>query len=192
MRRGACLLAMITASLVCAPARSTAIALSDQCPASFEKRDGHCRLHSAYEQYASLRDAGVGGLKTGLPAFRDGFAPREIDLGRYLFFDPALSANGKVDRKRLNLLRPAVHTVVEPRDELERRLCAIWRTVLKDPEIGIQDDFFDSGGDSLLAMNLVLRVESAFKIKVTLDQVLDHFTVEEFARILRARASLRC
>ena len=96
MRRGACLLAVVAAFLVCAPVRSSAIALSDQCPASFEKRDGRCRLHTAYEQYGSLRDAGVGGLKTGLPAYRDGFTPREIDLGRYLFFDPVLSANGKV------------------------------------------------------------------------------------------------
>ena len=83
-------------SLVSAPVLATTIALSDQCPASFEEREGHCRLRTAYAHYASLRNAGVGGLKTGLPAFRDGFTPREIDLGRYLFFDPALSANGKV------------------------------------------------------------------------------------------------
>jgi cytochrome c peroxidase len=46
--------------------------------------------------YDSLEDAGVGGLKTGLPAYRDGFSPREIDLGRYLFFDPALSGDGSL------------------------------------------------------------------------------------------------
>lgn len=82
--------------LCCATVSATTIVLSDQCPASFEQKEGHCRLRTAYAQYFSLRDAGVGGLKTGLPAFRDGFTPREIDLGRYLFFDPALSANGKV------------------------------------------------------------------------------------------------
>ena len=115
-----------------------------------------------------------------------------------LFFvdDLPLSANGKVDRKRLQSLRQTIPTapvasVVKaespPRDDLEQRLCAIWQTVLRNPEIGIRDDFFECGGDSLLAMNLVLRVESAFRIKVTLDQVLDHFTVEAFARILRAQ-----
>ncbi|MCP5128177.1 MAG: c-type cytochrome [Pseudomonadales bacterium] len=46
--------------------------------------------------YPSLENAGVGGLKTGLPAYRDGFSPQQIDLGRYLFFDPALSADGTV------------------------------------------------------------------------------------------------
>lgn len=89
-------LLLVAFSLVSAPIWVTTIALSDQCPASFEEREGHCRLRTAYAQYASLRNAGVGGLKTGLPAFRDGFTPREIDLGRYLFFDPALSANGKI------------------------------------------------------------------------------------------------
>ncbi len=78
------------------PAQSpSSIQLSSQCPASFENRDGHCKLVSNYTQYASLENAGVGGLKTGLPAIRDGFSAKEIDLGRYLFFDPILSGNGK-------------------------------------------------------------------------------------------------
>jgi cytochrome c peroxidase len=38
----------------------------------------------------------VGGLKTGLPPLREGFSPQQIDLGRYLFFDPLLSADGSV------------------------------------------------------------------------------------------------
>ena len=75
---------------------ATRIALSKQCPASFVERAGVCRLVTPYQQYASLQQAGVGGLKAGLPAFRDGFTAQQIDLGRYLFFDPALSANGTV------------------------------------------------------------------------------------------------
>ena len=70
--------------------------LADTCPASFENQDGGCVLRNRYREYRSLRDAGVGGLKTGLPALREGFTPQQIDLGRYLFFDPALSADGSV------------------------------------------------------------------------------------------------
>ncbi len=69
------------------------IELSSFCPPSFAKVGNACRLQSQYLQYASLQSAGVGGLKTGLPKFRDGFSPQQIDLGRYLFFDPALSAD---------------------------------------------------------------------------------------------------
>lgn len=82
--------------LVWAPAQASTWRLSDQCPASFDKRESRCWLRSTYQQYASLTGAGVGGLKTGLPPFRDGFTPQQIDLGRYLFFDPVLSADGKL------------------------------------------------------------------------------------------------
>lgn len=71
--------------------------LSETCPASFVLNDeGGCELRNRYRSYRSLRDAGVGGLKTGLPPLREGFTPQQIDLGRYLFFDPILSADGTV------------------------------------------------------------------------------------------------
>lgn len=57
---------------------------------------GACRLNSPYTRYPSLYDKGVGGLKTGLPPWRDGFTPQQIDLGRLLFFDPLLSVNQTV------------------------------------------------------------------------------------------------
>ncbi|HEY7776159.1 MAG TPA: cytochrome c peroxidase, partial [Kineobactrum sp.] len=70
-----------------------AINLNGQCPPGFEHSAGQCHLRSLYQRYASLQGAGVGGLKTGLPQYRDGFSPEQIDLGRYLFFDPLLSAD---------------------------------------------------------------------------------------------------
>ncbi|MEP1471183.1 MAG: cytochrome c peroxidase [Halieaceae bacterium] len=70
------------------------ISLSGDCPPGFELTTGQCELRSLYQMYPSLEDAGVGGLKTGLPATRDGFSPQQTDLGRYLFFDPVLSGDG--------------------------------------------------------------------------------------------------
>ena len=71
--------------------------LAAECPPGFERSvDNRCQLRTLYQQYQSLRDKGVGGLKTALPAARDGFSPQQIDLGRYLFFDPLLSADGSV------------------------------------------------------------------------------------------------
>ena len=46
--------------------------------------------------YTSNQNRGVGGTHTALPPHRDGFSPQQIDLGRYLFFDPILSRNGTV------------------------------------------------------------------------------------------------
>ena len=69
------------------------IELSSACPPSFELVGTQCKLVNLYQQYDSLHDKGVGGTKTALPAARDGFSPQQIDLGRFLFFDPLLSAN---------------------------------------------------------------------------------------------------
>jgi cytochrome c peroxidase len=71
--------------------------LRDYCPPGFELvRGNRCELHTLYDNYESLRAAGVGGLKTALPPPRDGFSPQQIDLGRYLFFDPLLSGDNSV------------------------------------------------------------------------------------------------
>jgi cytochrome c peroxidase len=92
------LLQGLLALLCCAPVFAAAdIALRDFCPPGFELTDGNrCELRTLYQNYGSLRYAGVGGPKTGLPAARDGFSPQQIDLGRYLFFDPLLSADGSI------------------------------------------------------------------------------------------------
>lgn len=95
MRAFKLMVALLSLALLPVPGHSSEIVLSTQCPASFENRLGHCKLVSNYSSYSSLENGGVGGLKTGLPEIRDGFSPQEIDLGRYLFFDPVLSGNGK-------------------------------------------------------------------------------------------------
>lgn len=70
--------------------------LSTQCPPSFDKQEGRCVLVNMYQQYTSVQNRGVGGTQTSLPAHRDGFTPEQIDLGRFLFFDPLLSGNGEL------------------------------------------------------------------------------------------------
>jgi len=90
--------------------------LSPYCPAGFELIDGNrCALRSLYQQYepkqyataqyqteqyqpteSTMGNPGVGGLKTPLPTVRENFSPQQIDLGRYLFFDPVLSRDGSI------------------------------------------------------------------------------------------------
>ncbi len=96
LRRPLLLLSTLIAVSLPAVAEAGDIVLSENCPPGFELSDGQCKLRSLYQMYASLQDSGVGGLKTGLPPYRDGFTPQQIDLGRYLFFDPVLSGDGTV------------------------------------------------------------------------------------------------
>ncbi|MFT5711504.1 MAG: cytochrome c peroxidase [Halioglobus sp.] len=99
MRFGSFLIpACIATLLLASPAGAVSdFVLSELCPASFEKTDeGVCELRNLYQFYGSLQGQGVGGTQTSLPSHRDGFSPGQIDLGRYLFFDPVLSADGSV------------------------------------------------------------------------------------------------
>jgi cytochrome c peroxidase len=76
---------------------SVSIVLRESCPPSFEKiLDGTCKLVTMYGFYDSVQGAGLGGTQTSLPQHRDGFTPQQIDLGRYLFFDPILSKDGSI------------------------------------------------------------------------------------------------
>jgi len=71
--------------------------LKDSCPPGFRlNAHNECIAQNLYMQYDSPNNIGVGGLQTGLPEIRDGFSPQQIDLGRYLFFDPALSVDQTV------------------------------------------------------------------------------------------------
>ncbi len=73
------------------------ITLRDYCPPGFELVAGNqCKSRNLYQLYQTPQGAGLGGLKIDLPPPRDGFSPQQIDLGRYLFFDPALSRDGSL------------------------------------------------------------------------------------------------
>ncbi|MEH6583104.1 MAG: cytochrome c peroxidase [Halioglobus sp.] len=68
--------------------------LNEDCPPSFMLvGENSCQLVSLYQRYSSPK--GFGGLRNPLPDARSGFSPQEIDLGRYLFFDPLLSGDKK-------------------------------------------------------------------------------------------------
>ncbi|MGY4908131.1 amino acid adenylation domain-containing protein [Micromonospora aurantiaca (nom. illeg.)] len=75
-----------------------------------------------------------------------------------------LTPNGKLDRKALPapvVTREASVALVEPRDDTERALAAIWSEVLGVDTLGIDDDFFDLGGHSMLATQVVAKIRKA-------------------------------
>lgn len=94
-----------------------------------------------------------------------------------------LNTNGKVDRK--NLLIPnfvSQNTYVAPRTECEKILCDAFKEALEDFEeiekIGIDDDFFLMGGDSVSAMELMLACE---ELKLTVPLIYEKRTVRAIA-----------
>lgn len=76
-----------------------------------------------------------------------------------------------------------------PASETESRLARIWADVLHREVVGINDDYFDLGGNSLLAVNLFAKIESQLGIKLPLSSLIEAPTVVELARLLDARGS---
>jgi hypothetical protein len=101
-----------------------------------------------------------------------------------------LNANGKVDRAALPIpevdhaARPAP---IPPRDLLEEMLAALWADLLGTAAIGVEDSFFDLGGHSLIATQLVSRVRSVFRTPLTLPEFFEASTICGMAAILRSR-----
>lgn len=105
-----------------------------------------------------------------------------------------LSPNGKINRKALRERpletnepgRTAGYT--PPRDSLELRLVRCWSRLLDVSPIGVLDDFFELGGDSLLAIRLVNIIQQDFGVKLPLQSLFQHGTVEQLASLLRKNA----
>jgi amino acid adenylation domain-containing protein len=94
-----------------------------------------------------------------------------------------VSANGKVDRKALpSPTQRAVTTeYVAPRSDIERKLVKIWEELLKRERVGVTDNFFALGGQSLLAVMLVSRIERELGLRLPLSRVMERATIEALA-----------
>jgi len=122
-------------------------------------------------------------LRTLLPEY---MIPRDITNLEHL----PLNANGKVDRRQLkqsNLAtQKSVAELVEPRDELETQLLAIWKGALQRERMGVRDNFFDMGGHSLLATQVVARIRANLQLNASIRMMFDAPTVEQLAQAIRA------
>lgn len=73
-----------------------------------------------------------------------------------------LTSNGKIDKKYLNSIElTAINNYEAPRNKFEEQLVELWKEFLNVDKIGITDDFFNLGGDSLIAIRLQIK---AFKL----------------------------
>ncbi len=96
-----------------------------------------------------------------------------------------LTPNGKIDRSALPPLSEAYPgsrpSYVPPSTPLEKVLAGIWAEVLGLERVGIQDNFFDIGGHSLLTIRLVARISDLYKIKLPIRTVFESPTISELA-----------
>lgn len=100
-----------------------------------------------------------------------------------------LTSNGKVDRHALPVPDQcpsgALDTFIAPRNPVEEFLADIWASVLQLERIGINDNFFDIGGDSLRATQAIARIRTLFELNIPLRCIFDSPTIAGLALVVR-------
>ena len=145
---------------------------------------GEVRLH-AYFTTDGSKVPSVSELRTYLKEK----LPEFMIPSRLMWLDALpLTAGGKVDRRALpdpGNSRPELDTpYLAPRNRAEEELSQIWIEVLGLEEVGIYDNFFDLGGQSLAATRVVSRVLKRFQLEIPLQSLLQSPTVAEMAAVI--------
>jgi acyl carrier protein len=133
-------------------------------------------------------------LRSGLRVPRIAVSTRElqglIEQSRSLTNARILDEIDKLQSQRQKHARPNLQVpFVAPRSDMEKRMAAIWGEALSIQEVGIHDNLFEMGGDSLIATLLVARLSETFQVDLSLRTLFDAPTVAELAvAIVRQQA----
>ncbi|NTF57851.1 amino acid adenylation domain-containing protein [Agrobacterium rhizogenes] len=125
-------------------------------------------------------------LRTRLPAH---MVPRVIVVLPAL----PLSANSKIDRKRLPDpdWAATARSYTAPQNPLEARLAKDWEALLQTERVGVHDNFFERGGHSLLVTQALARIHSAFGVKLKVADLFERPTIAQLAeRVMQEMMTL--
>ncbi|MBM7127917.1 amino acid adenylation domain-containing protein [Dyella mobilis] len=137
--------------------------------------------------YVTVNDAGSEASKliASLRAYLSSRLPDYMQPSAFVALATLpLTPNGKLDRGAFpapDHEAYALHAYEPPQGEVEEELAAIWEELLGVDRIGRHDDFFESGGHSILAMRLLNYVENAFDITVNLSTLFGNSKLSAFA-----------
>ena len=97
-----------------------------------------------------------------------------------------MTASGKTDRKNLPVpdFTMQEREYVEPESLTEKKLANIWEKYLQLDEIGKNDDFFECGGDSLLAISMTSEIEETFGVQISIKDVMEKSVLENLAKCI--------
>lgn len=118
--------------------------------------------------------------------------PEYMTLSKIVALDTLpLTPNGKLDRLALSAIplqepqsrrQESARSFIAPRTPSEKTLSAVWMQVLGLDRVGIEDNFFDLGGDSILSIQIVLEANKA-GLQISLRQLFQYQTLAELARV---------
>ncbi|RAL26258.1 amino acid adenylation domain-containing protein [Thermoflavimicrobium daqui] len=119
-------------------------------------------------------------LKESLPDYM-------IPTGFMFLEQIPLTHHGKIDRQALptiDLASSREESYIAPRTEVEATLVRIWQDVLQIERIGIHDNFFSLGGDSILSIQIVSKAKQA-GLSLTPKQIFEQQTIAELAQVVQ-------
>ena len=99
-----------------------------------------------------------------------------------------LTSNGKIDYnslKEVTILNEKEDIEILPRDLFEIKLLEFYKELFPNSSISIEDNFFDIGGHSLLAIKLISKINNKFKSQLTISNLFEYSSVKELAGLLR-------
>ena len=110
----------------------------------------------------------------------------------FVFLDKLpLTPNGKVNRKALpapDTSRPDLETAYfAPRSDSEKTIATIWQELLRVEKVGLHDNFFDLGGNSLLVVQAQARLRETLGIDLPVVKLFQYPTVGSLANFLAER-----
>ena len=96
-----------------------------------------------------------------------------------------LSINGKIDRKALPTPESTANEsadYIAPRNEFEEIIQDIWKEILQMEKIGMNDVFFEIGGESLTAIRVVVRLSATFELELPINLIFKKPTIAQMAK----------
>lgn len=100
-----------------------------------------------------------------------------------------VNINGKVDRRALAELEVSHDThYIPPSNLQEKKICQLWQDVLSIDKVGIEDDFFQIGGDSLKLLTLISRMKTLLDIEITITDFFKNKTIKNILHHLQQKS----
>lgn len=147
----------------------------------FTTKEGDCRIgaylvtHESYDK--ELSDSYI---KSYLP---DYMRPAFVTLLKEI----PINSHGKIDKSQLsepNRSELIKNDFILPKSQLEIKLVEIWSELLKIPQIGIQDNFFRLGGDSLLVIRMASAIRKDLNFEISINILFELSTIEELVKYI--------
>jgi amino acid adenylation domain-containing protein len=101
-----------------------------------------------------------------------------------------LTRTGKTDRRALDVQGKVLGTGIEyiaPQTSMEETVAVVWKEVLKLDKVGVQDNFFDVGGNSLKIIHLNNRLKDVYQKDIPVALIFQYPTVRSFVRYMDSR-----